>query len=87
MVFEWRLPASLPGQLILSPELFSQAAHILNLFLATYSWRSIIRAFPCVLFFVLFSLCSFLRTAFRALFYRLKWGVRIVLRNVFVSDR
>ncbi len=69
MVFEWRLPASLPGQLILSPELSSQAAHILNLFLA------------------LFSSHSFLRTAFRALFYRLKWGVRIVLRNVFVSDR
>ena len=83
MVFEWRLPASLPGQLILSPELSSQDAYILNLFLATYYSRS----FLCALFLAFFSWRSFLRTAFRALFYRLKWGVRIVLRTVFVSDR
>ena len=60
MVFEWRLPASLPGQLILSPELSSQDAYILNLFLATYYSRS----FLCALFFVLFSShgfsCAFL---------------------------
>ena len=74
MVFKWRLPASLPGQLILSPELFSQSAHILNLFLASYYSRSFLGA--------LFSARLFVR-----LFYRLKWGVRIVLRNVFVSDR
>ena len=66
MVFEWRLPASLRRQLILSPELFSQAAHILNLFLVTYSWRSIIRAFLCALFLALFSWRSFLRTLFFA---------------------
>jgi hypothetical protein len=80
MVFEWRLPASLPGQLILRPELSSQDAYILNLFLATYYSRS----FLCALFFVLFSWRSFLgalflalysshpflRTAFRALFTR-----------------
>ncbi len=62
MVFEWRLPASLPGQLILSPELSSQDAYILNLFLATYYSRS----FLCALFFVLFSWRSILRTLFFA---------------------
>ena len=92
MVFEWRLPASLPGQLILSPELSSQDAYILNLFLATYYSRS----FLCALFLALFSWRSFLGALFFALFsshgfscafYPLKPGVRIVLRNVFVSDR